>query len=104
MKKLNGQAKEVATAVRGRFGMKAHNSRRSQFGWDFIAGMRDMLDRQVERALYGVEWAYKTGRLSADASIAIRDMNCWKFSALLGQVVAAGISQNDIPRFLNQSL
>lgn len=102
MKKLTVQERAITETIRTRLGMKAARSKRSQFEWDFLCGLSDLLEYPVRRAVYAVEWAYKTGRLSASASITLQRMDCWKFSALLGRIVVSGISQNEVPRFLNE--
>jgi hypothetical protein len=87
--------------IRQTLGLKAANSKRSRLDWTFVSGLADRLGYDVNRAIYGLQWAVSTGRLTATAEMTVRRMNAWQFSGLVGEVIDSGVSQNDTPRWLN---
>jgi hypothetical protein len=92
---------KTTSQIRQTLGLKAANSKRSKLDWTFVTGLADLLGYDANRAIYGLQWAVGTGRLTATAEMTIRRMNAWQFSRLVGEVIDSGISQNDTPRWLN---
>lgn len=90
--------------IRSKLNLKSKASKRAQLSWDFVTGLSDLLPFEAGRMAYGVEWAVKTGRLSGKAEMTVRKMTAWDFTSLLADLIKAGVSQNDIPRWLNQKL
>lgn len=95
---------QTTRQIRQTLGLKSANSKRSQLDWTFVSGLSDRLGYDANRAIYGLQWAVSTGRLTATAEMTIRRMSAWKFSDLVGEVIDSGISQNDTPRWLNEKL
>lgn len=93
---------QITQEIRSILQLKSARSKRSKFGYDFVVGLADLLPREAEQAIYGISWAMQTCRLPGQAQIAIQKMTAWQYTDLVGQVVEAGLVQNDVPRFLIQ--
>jgi hypothetical protein len=86
--------------IRTKLGMKTKASKPSKLSYDFVIGLADLLPHSAYQACYGIEWAIKTGRLPGAIEMTIRKLSAWDFAALVAEVVAAEVSQNDTPRWL----
>lgn len=90
--------------IRQALQLKNSRSKRSKFDYSFVNGLSDLLSYKAQQSAYGIAWALQTGRLPGMVDIAIRKMTAWQYTALIGEVVDAGIIQNDVPRFLISKL
>lgn len=98
----------TSTEIRKAFKLTSANSKRSRGSWETILFMDVMdihtkngLNRRAGEMLYGIIWALKTGRLTANTEMALRAMSAYKFSALLATVANKCAVMNDVPQFLN---
>lgn len=92
---------KVRTEIRRSLGLKSKASKRSCLSWSFVADNGDMLSGATSRAIYGVQWAMATGRLSATAEMTVRKMTAWEFSGLIGELVSREVAQGETARWLN---
>lgn len=101
---------ELTIQIKKVFGMRDRRNRRSKMGFDFITHNLEHYVRSKAlpfRALEvsnGIMWSVRTGRLSADAELAIRHMNCFQYAHLVGMVSDHCVTQGDIPRWLNENV
>jgi hypothetical protein len=99
-------AKEFTQTLRSYYGLKTSRSKRSKFDRLFIAqeihrpAKRGDLPLQLNTAVEGIEYAFRTGRLNGSTHMAIRAMNCWQYSALVGEVAANVSTMNDAVYYL----
>ena len=90
--------------LHSKLGLTSKACKRAKMNCDFAIGLADTFPFEAGRATYGIEWAVKTGRLPGQVEMTIRKMNTWDFVNLIAEVVDAGISQNDTPRWLIKKL
>ena len=98
----------VTSQIRSAFGLKSANSKRSRAQWEttFFMDLMDIkvkygLNRRAGEMLYGILWAYRTGRLTVTSEMALRAMNAYKFADLLAKVMDKCAVMGDVPAFLN---
>ena len=94
------KTKPLTTAIIGLHNIHA----RTILEWEWVVKRicAMSLDRRLDSAAYGVEWAIKTGRASTAAVKAIEGLSAYQFCKLLVEVANLGMTQNDVPRWLNE--
>lgn len=99
-------AKTITASLRQEFGLKCSRSK-YRYGsvWNAlaIAVNAGWVSNEVRTAMYGIDWARSTGRLPAEAEMAIRAMNDWQMCELIGNVAANCLVSGAVPRFLIQT-
>lgn len=95
-------AKAITDSLRAEFGLKCSRSKHRFGVWNTLAVAigSDWVSDEVRTAMYGIDWARRTGRLPVEAETAIRDMTDWQLCELIGEVGANCRTQGDVPRFL----
>ncbi len=99
-------AQQLTTTIRSFYGLKTSRSQRSQKGRFIIASEihRPCQHGDLPVALnitnQGIEYALQTGRLNGAEDIAIRAMNAWQYSALIGDVAANCSTMADTVSYL----
>lgn len=61
------------------------------------------LDYDVKWMAQGIEWADRSCRIDGVLAIALRKMTAWQIAGLILHMLKAGITMNDVPRWLMQN-
>lgn len=92
----------ITAYLRDQLGLTSPRSTTAHGVWNRLAVAVDELwvPRSVKTAMLGIGWACGTGRLPAQAHIAIGDLTDWQLCALIGEVAANCHAQGDVPVYL----
>lgn len=101
----SAEVKDLTAMIRANLGLKCSRSKVLGGAWNtlaILAGYGDVgwMPPPVVTAMYGIDYARRTGRLPGTANIAIRDLTDWQLCELVAEVATACSVSGEVPRFL----
>lgn len=99
------EVRDLTAVIRTNLGLKCSRSKVRGGAWNMLAmlasyGDVEWMPRSVVTAMYGIDYARRTGRLPGTANIAIRDLTDWQLCELVAEVATACSVSGEVPRFL----
>lgn len=97
----------LTALIRANLGLRSPQTRlpHGDTAWNALArlvgyGDVEWLPDTVATAMYGIDWARRTGRLPTPTAQAIRALSDWQLCALVAEVAVACPAIGVVPRFL----
>lgn len=105
MSTQESEVKDLTTTIRTNLGLKCSRSKVRGGAWNMLAmlagyGDVEWMPRSVVTAMYGIDYARRTGRLPGTANIAIRELSDWQLCELVAEVAVACKVPGEAPQFL----
>lgn len=87
--------------IKSTLGMKTKASKASKLTYSFVVDNADLFSYEAKYAIYGIQWALQTGRLSYHAEYAVLHMNALQYAELVAEIAEKDLLQNQVPAHLN---
>lgn len=93
---------EITAVLLAEFGFTRPSDRSAHGVWNTLAVHIDAewVPEEVRTAMYGIDWARRTGRLPATVEYALRDLSDWHWCHLIGETAANCDVQGEVPAYL----
>ena len=99
---LTPAAKTLAAELRAELDITGPRTKLRFGAWNILAVRVNDLPHQVATALYGIDYARRTGRLPGTTNLKLRDLSDWQWCNLLAEVATACKVQGEVPAYLNR--
>lgn len=99
------EIRDLTSLIRANLGLKCSRSKVRGGAWNMLAmlagyGDVEWMPQSVVTAMYGIDYARRTGCLPGTAQIAIRELSDWKLCGLVAEVAIFCQFAGDVPQFL----